>query len=81
VSIGTYSGQRPSTAACKAFTTLRRTNKSLQETQIKVLTQGHKNYVIYTVVYTDVEHALLGHVKKPVATKSQAQNAQDLETV
>ena len=71
VDIGIYSSQRPSTAACKAFTVLRRKNFTLNECKIKVCTEGRKDVIVYTVTYTDVQDAFLGALKRPIAVKSE----------
>jgi hypothetical protein len=67
--IGIFQGQRPSAAANKAFTKLRRTNKDLVEQIIDVVTEGHKHTTRYNVKYSEVNDELLGLIKKPVSTK------------
>lgn len=66
--VGVFQGQRPSAAACKAFSKLRRLNKDLVEQKIYVLTEGHKMSSAYNVQYIEVTDAL-GTFKRPVATK------------
>jgi len=68
--IGIFQGQRPSTAANKAFTKLRRSNKDLIEETIDVITEGHKHNTTYTVKYTQVNDPLLGIIMRPIATKT-----------
>ena len=69
VTIGIYNCQRPSAAACKAFTTLRRKDHSLKTASIAVATEGRVNSTIYDVEYARVEDAFFGSIERPVATK------------
>jgi len=68
--LGTYTAQRPSTAACKAFTQLRR-KMVVQDhgpTYIFVkLTMSCKRGQLFEVRYKETDHTLLGTLKRPCA--------------
>ena len=68
--IGVYNAQRPSIAASKAFTTLRRQDKQLQNADVVVQTEGKKNSQSFQVEYKQVEDDFLGIVFRPIATKT-----------
>ena len=65
--IGVYGGQRPSVAACKAFTTLRRQGREAPMC-IHVVTEGRKLSRAYDVNYAVVQDPFLGSMSRPVAT-------------
>jgi hypothetical protein len=67
--IGIYTGQRPSVAACKAFSTLRKKDKTITTFDVEVMTEGRRNYTWYRVTYETVDDALLGSMMRPVARK------------
>ena len=69
VTIGIYNCQRPSAAACKAFTALRRKDRSLKTSAIAVATEGRSQSTIYNVEYARVEDPFFGFIDRPVATK------------
>jgi hypothetical protein len=68
--IGIYNCQRPSAAASKAFTTLRRKDPELLKQQIHVHTEGRSACVTYDVSYETVLDSFFGSIKMPVARKS-----------
>jgi hypothetical protein len=68
--IGVYNAQRPSIAATKAFTTLRRQDKQLIQSEVHVQTEGKKNSQSFQVEYKQVEDDFLGTVFRPIAIKS-----------
>jgi len=68
--VGTYNAQRPSVAACKAFTTLKRSNATLEQAFIEVQTEGKKNLSKFKVEYMQVEDKFLGLLHRPIATKA-----------
>ena len=67
--IGIYNGQRPSVAATKAFTTMRRRVPGLTESMVHVKTEGRREITKYSVVYCLVKDTFLGEIWRPVATK------------
>jgi hypothetical protein len=74
VPIGRYSAQRPSVAACKSFTSLRRRNKDLKKAEITVVTEGPKKIIHdYSVSYDESIHDLLGLMFRPVAVLKSPQ--------
>ena len=71
LTIGVYNAQRPSIAASKAFTTLRRQNKDLRTADISVQTEGKKLSQAFQVEYKEVQDAFLGLVFRPIATRKE----------
>ena len=67
--VGIYTAQRPSKAACKAFTQLRTKNKDIETLQIEVCTQCKKKSCIFNVKYTTQEPDAFGVTSRPVAEK------------
>lgn len=67
--VGVYSGQRPSVAACKAFTQLRKKDP-IKEACIEVYSVSRKSSTNFDVVYKQVDDDLLGSIYRPFATKS-----------
>ena len=69
--LGIYSAQRPSGAACKAFTSWARKVKEPGEApiEIHVMTEGRKNYTRFMVSYETVDDPFLGTLRRPVARK------------
>lgn len=74
VEVGVYSGQRPSTAACKAFTQLRKA-KPTNEAIIDVLSTTKKKPIQFRVEYKESTDDLLGTIYRPYATKIDHENA------
>jgi hypothetical protein len=71
--IGTYNAQRPSKAACKAFTQLRTKNKDIETVQIEVCTTCKKKSCIFNVKYqTQEQPDAFGITSRPVAEKVAA---------
>jgi hypothetical protein len=68
--VGFYNCQRPSAAACKAFTSLRRKDNSLTRETIQVTTEGRSASVNYDVSYESVDDVFFGKIMMPVAKKS-----------
>lgn len=56
-------------AACKAFSAMRKKNKSLDNLDVEVMTEGRKNYTWYHVTYETVSDDLLGTIQRPIARK------------
>ena len=69
--LGVYSAQRPSTAACKAFTVLRRKEPNLGPTKISVVTEGRKKLTDFIVEYKYDPDDYLKIEMRPVATRLQ----------
>jgi hypothetical protein len=69
--IGVYNAQRPSVAACKAFTTLRRINPSENALTIRVVTEGRKLSQAFNVHYAMTHDAFFGEIMRPVATPAR----------
>lgn len=67
--VGVYSGDRPAVAACKAFTSLRREDKSLDSATLHVVTEGRKRLTTYKVRYGALEDVFLGELMRPIAEK------------
>jgi len=72
--INVYTAQRPATAACKAFTTLRKANSGLLHAIIDVQTEGKKHASKFHVEYKMIEDDFLGSIKRPVAVKIEHSN-------
>jgi hypothetical protein len=68
--IGVYNAQRPSIAASKAFTSLRRQEKDLLNAEIFVQTEGKKITQSFQVEYKQIQDDFLGLVFRPIATKT-----------
>jgi hypothetical protein len=67
-SVGIYTAQRPSIAACKTFSTLRRRNPHMSEARIAVVTEGHRKIEHnYNVTYKNETDSFLGNITRPVA--------------
>lgn len=69
VPLGVYSGQRPSAAACKAFTVLRRKDPEMGPTKLAVVTEGRKKTTEFVVEYKSAPNEFLKIEMQPVATK------------
>jgi hypothetical protein len=67
--IGQYTAQRPSTAATKAFTTLRRKDKSLDKETFMVQTESRSTRIQFRVEYREVNDDFLGLKKRPIAIR------------
>ena len=69
--LGIFTAQRPSGAACKAFTSWARKVKEPGDTpvEIQVMTEGRKNYTRFMVSYETVDDPFLGILRRPVARK------------
>jgi len=69
--IGIYKAQRPSVAACKSFSTLRRRRKSLEQSNITVVTEGPKKIEHHFCVSYGLcaRPHVLGPLMRPIATK------------
>jgi hypothetical protein len=70
--LGIYSGQRPSAAACKAFSVMRRKDPSLGPTRLSVVTEGRKKTTEFMVEYKNEPDAFLNISMQPVATKLES---------
>jgi hypothetical protein len=71
--IGTYTAQRPSIAACKGLTILRKQDKSIEKRCISIQVSSKKERTLFDVEYKDATHAFLGSCKKSIATKRHEQ--------
>lgn len=71
VPLGIYSGQRPSAAACKAFSVLRRKNPDIGPTKLAVVTEGRKKTTEFMVEYKHAPNEFLKIEMQPIATKIQ----------
>ena len=67
--VGSYNAQRPSTAAKKAFTTLRKRQKTLVKETFFVYTESRIKPQKFVVEYMESEDEFLGRIKRPVATR------------
>lgn len=71
--LGHYIGDRPSAAACKASTSMRRKDPMLKTMRLKVLTEGRKMHVTFEVTYeaasSDAFSEACGIVNRPKARK------------
>lgn len=67
--IGQYTAQRPSTAATKAFTTLRKKDKTIEKETFMVQTDSRTKPVQFIVEYREVNDDFLGLKKRPIALK------------
>jgi hypothetical protein len=67
--IGQYAAQRPSTAATKAFTALRRKDKSLEKETFTVQTESRSTKMQFRVEYREVNDDFLGLRKRPIALR------------
>lgn len=70
--LGIYSGQRPSAAACKAFSVLRRKDTTIGPTKLSVVTEGRKKTTEFMVEYKRAPDAFLNIEMQPVATKIES---------
>ena len=71
--IGIYNAQRPSVAACKTFSMLRRRNPKMQNAEISVVTEGNRKIEHnYMVTYKNDSDAFLGNIMRPVAVPFKA---------
>lgn len=67
--IGTYTSQRPSGAATKAFTQIAKTTEATEPVHIEVCSTCKKKACIFMVEYKDVTDSFFGTMRRPVATK------------
>ncbi len=67
--VGIYNCQRPSAAACKALTALRRKDQSIEKAVIQVQTEGRLLSAKFDVTYESVNDSFFGSIKMPVARK------------
>lgn len=67
--VGIYNCQRPSTAACKAFTTLKRRDPQLESAVILVTTEGRSLTTTFDVKYGSTQDDFFGTIFRPVASK------------
>lgn len=65
--IGIYKAQRPSSAAHKSMTVLKR-RYGLNEARIEILTEGTKRLYVFNVKYQEVFDNFLGLRLRPVAS-------------
>lgn len=66
-----YTAQRPSDAACKAYTSHRKRTNGPDDLKaiVFVTTEGRRAQVAYEVTYELVDDAFLGSFRRPVARK------------
>ena len=69
--IGIYSAQRPSVAACKAFSAYQKKSKTNEKSPlvVRVVTEGKTLCTRFQVVYAQVTDPFLGTLMRPVATQ------------
>ena len=77
--IGIYSAQRPSVAACKAYSAYYKKMGLVNENEspkgplvVRVVTEGKTLSTRFQVVYTQVTDPFLGTLMRPVATQIKA---------
>jgi hypothetical protein len=68
VFVNTYKAQRPSVAACKAFTQLQKKSTNEMSARIEVKTVGTKRSHIFHVEYKEAQEGPFGPLRRPVAT-------------
>jgi hypothetical protein len=64
-----YCAQRPSSAACKGLTSLRRKDSSIDSVVLSVQATSKKTPMRFRVEYKEIQDDFLGLLKRPVATK------------
>lgn len=64
-----YAAQRPSGAACKAFTVYRKMHPNTNVLAVEVQTEGKLTWTTFDVTYEEVEDSFFGKLQRPVAVK------------